>query len=236
MMRSPIVSFDEPITLLGGGAVHATQLRMVLGCAPRLVAADGGANMAVAEGFIPEYVIGDFDSVSADVLAMVPVERHVKIDEQETTDFEKCLINVNAPLIFALGFTGLRADHTMAALNALVRHPGTPCILVGESDLVLAAPRALSLDLVPGTRLSLFPMARVTGQSAGLRWPIDGLEFAPDGRIGTSNEVAGPVRLAFDGPGMLLVLPVEALGSVVRALRPETDWPVPSAPKSVRGE
>jgi len=30
-------------------------------------------------------------------------------------------------------------------------------------------------------------MAAVQGRSGGLRWPIDGLPFAPDGRIGTSN-------------------------------------------------
>lgn len=235
-MRSPIVSFQEPITLLGGGEVHAAQLRAILERAPRLVAADGGANMAAAEGLVPDWVIGDFDSVSADALALVPVERHVKIDEQETTDFEKCLINVNAPLIFGLGFMGLRADHTLAALNALVRHPDRACILLDRSDLVLAAPRALSLDLAQDTRLSLFPMGRVTGRSDGLLWPIDGIGFAPDGRIGTSNQVCGPVRLSFDQPGMLITLPIETLDAVVRALRQATGWQVPSGRQSVRGE
>ena len=61
-------------------------------------------------------------------------------------------------------------------------------------------------------------MAPARGRSSGLRWPIDGIGFSPSGRIGTSNEVTGPVTLAFDGPGMLVITPREALERVSRAL------------------
>ena len=61
-------------------------------------------------------------------------------------------------------------------------------------------------------------MAELTGRSDGLRWPLDGLTFAPDGRVGTSNEVIGPVRLDFDRPGMLVVTPRAGLASVMTAL------------------
>jgi thiamine pyrophosphokinase len=58
-----------------------------------------------------------------------------------------------------------------------------------------------------GDRFSLFPMAGVTGRSEGLKWPIAGLQFAPDARGGTSNQALGPVRLQMDGPGMLVIVP-----------------------------
>jgi thiamine pyrophosphokinase len=61
-------------------------------------------------------------------------------------------------------------------------------------------------------------MAPVTGQSSGLRWPLDGISFAPWARIATSNEVTGPVALAFDGPGMLVITPREVLAQVSAAL------------------
>ena len=67
------------------------------------------------------------------------------------------------------------------------------------------------LDLPRGTRLSLFPMGPVQGDSEGLRWPLAGLDFAPDGMIGTSNEVSGPVRLRMQAPKMLVILPVRYL-------------------------
>lgn len=219
MMPDRIVDFHEPVTLLGGGTANARQLRHVLSLAPWLIAADGGANMAVAEGLIPDVVIGDFDSVLPGTLAAIPADRHMQVPEQESTDFEKCLMRITAPLILGLGFLGPRADHTLAVFSALVRYPGKPCLLIGEKDVIFAAPRRLSLDLPPATRLSLFPMIPVRGESLGLRWPIDGLQMAPDGRIGTSNETTGPVTLHLSGPGMLVILPVAELAAAISALR-----------------
>lgn len=219
MIQDQIVDFDEPVTLLGGGAVDARQLQQMLSLAPQLVAADGGANMAVAAGLIPDFVIGDYDSVSPSALAMVPPDRQMRVPEQETTDFEKCLSRIAAPLILGLGFLGPRADHTLAAFSALVRYPGRSCILIGPDDVILACPADLSLDLPPGMRLSLFPLVPVTGESTGLRWPIDGLDLAPDGRIGTSNETTGPVTLRPSGPGLLVLLPLAGLDAAIRALR-----------------
>lgn len=219
MIFDRIVEFDEPVTLLGGGAVDAYQLQQMLSLAPRLVAADGGANMAVAAGLIPDFVIGDYDSVLPETLAMVPPDRQMRVPEQETTDFEKCLSRIVAPLILGLGFLGPRADHTLAAFSALVRYPERPCILIGPDDVVFACPASLALDLPPGMRLSLFPMVPVRGESTGLRWPIDGLDLAPDGRIGTSNEAVGPVTLRPGGRGLLVLLPLTGLEAAIRALR-----------------
>jgi thiamine pyrophosphokinase len=74
------------------------------------------------------------------------------------------------------------------------------------------------MDLPVGTRLSLFPLGAVSGTSDGLRWPIDGLSFAPDGTIGTSNEVTGPVHLTMNAPKMLIILPAEMLEAVMQAM------------------
>jgi thiamine pyrophosphokinase len=63
-------------------------------------------------------------------------------------------------------------------------------------------------------------MAPVTGRSTGLEWPIDGIRFAPDGMIGTSNRVDAPrVSLTFDGPGMLVIVPRRRLDAAIKALR-----------------
>jgi thiamine pyrophosphokinase len=47
------------------------------------------------------------------------------------------------------------------------------------------------------------------------------VDFHPRGLIGTSNRVSMPeVRLSFDRPGMLVILPRARLGAAVAALAP----------------
>ncbi len=213
-----IVRENQPIALVGGATVAPERLRAALRLAPLLVAADGGADTALAAGVMPRAVIGDFDSISEAARARLPETILHEMADQDTTDFEKCLTHVSAPLLIGLGFTGDRVDHQMAACTALVRHGAQRCILLGNVDLIFLCPPALSLPLAVGCRVSLFPMGAVEGVSDGLRWPIDGLRLAPDGRIGTSNLAEGPVTLEVSAPRLLVILPAETLDLVVAAL------------------
>jgi thiamine pyrophosphokinase len=192
-----------------------------------IVAVDGGARLALAAGLRPDAVIGDFDSLRAEDRAQLdPVTLH-QIDEQETTDFDKALRSTQASVIIAAGFHGARIDHHLATLSVLTRYPDRPCILVGPEDITCLCPPRIAITLSPGDWLSLFPMAPVTGRSKGLQWPIDGLNFAPDARVGTSNRVSdGQVELTMDAPGMLLILLRPALRPLLTTLsHSAARWP-----------
>jgi thiamine pyrophosphokinase len=218
-MKSPIVQTTSAVTLAGGGPFSRRDLAMCLARAPVAVAADGGADRLLKFGVMPKAVIGDFDSLSETARWVIPVDRQHPLPEQATTDFDKALRSMASPLVLALGFAGARLDHGLAAMNTLVRRASQPCILIGPKDVAFSAPARVELDLAPGEVLSLFPMAGVTGRSQGLEWPIDGIAFAPDEMIGTSNRVvARRVALEFDGPGMLVILPRHRLDAAIRAL------------------
>jgi len=218
-MNPIIVQTSKNVTLLGAGQASKAQLDTALAIAPYLIAADGGAELAQNYGRTPKKVIGDFDSIDKDILAQIPENRRFKISEQDSTDFEKCLRSVSAPLILGVGFLGRRLDHQLAALNALVRFAAKPCVLIGEHDVVFQLSGPIRLQLAPGSRLSLFALRPVQGVSSGLEWPVDGMKFQPGEQTGTSNRVqSGPVTLDFANPGMLVILPVAALGAVVDAL------------------
>lgn len=219
-MFAKIVHTPLGVTLVGGGPVSTDDLEAALALAPLAVAVDGGADTLLQAGQVPQAVIGDFDSLSAQGRAEIPAERLFRIEEQDSTDFDKALSRINAPLIVGVGFMGARADHQLAAFNALVTNAAQPCVLIGASEIVLHLPARLSLDLAPGDTVSLFPMSQVTGRSRGLEWAIDGLIFAPDGRIGTSNRALGRVEIETDGPGLLALLPRARLSMVARALKP----------------
>ena len=218
-MNSPIVQSTRGVTLAGGGPFSARDLKLALKRAPVAVAADSGADRLLQYGVDPQAVIGDMDSISARARAEIPVERQHLVAEQVTTDFDKALRVIDAPLVLALGFAGARLDHGLAAFSTLIARAERRCILIGPQDLAFAAPARLDLTLLPGEPLSLFPMAPVTGRSEGLEWPITGISFAPDGMIGTSNRVVERrVTLEFDRRGMLVILPRRRLDAAIRAL------------------
>ncbi|MDZ4089039.1 MAG: thiamine diphosphokinase [Tabrizicola sp.] len=219
-MNSPIVQSTHGVTLAGGGPFSARDLTLALARAPLAVAADSGADRLLRFGVVPHAVIGDMDSISAAARAKIPVERQYLVAEQVTTDFDKALRSIDAPLILALGFAGARLDHGLAAFSTLIARSDRRCILIGPQDVAFAAPSRLEVAVTPGEAVSLFPMAPVTGRSAGLEWPIEGISFAPDGMIGTSNRaMARRVVLEFDRTGMLVILPRRRLDAAIRALR-----------------
>lgn len=214
---------DRPVALVGAGPAPEAALSACLARAGMAVAADGGARWLLAAGRMPDMVIGDLDSFEP---GEVPQDRVLHVAGQDDTDLEKCLSRIDAPLVLGAGFLGGRIDHGLAAMNALAARAadgGRPCILVGEQDAAFALPSRLEIALPAGTRVSLFPMAPLRGRSDGLRWEIDGLDFAPWGRIGTSNRIAdgrsGAV-IAMDGPGMIGIVPAGHLDAVIAALAP----------------
>ena len=227
-MTREIVSSLEPVTLIGGGEVDLTDLATALALAETLVAADGGAALALDAGVMPVAVIGDFDSLSASDQDRIPASALFRIREQNSTDFDKALRNICAPVVVAVGFLGARVDHQLAAFNTLACHPDRLCVLLGRHELVFHLPRQIELPLSAGDVVSLFPMSEVTGRSRGLEWPIDGLQFATDQRVGTSNRATGPVNLEMESPGMLAMVPRRALVATVQALRQLSEparWP-----------
>lgn len=209
---TPLIRSGQGVTLLGGAPVTPDDLSLALTHAPVLVAADGGADQALAYGHQPEMVVGDLDSLSVGARNRLPNIHH--IPEQDSTDFEKALSRIQAPFIIAVGFAGARMDHMLAALSVMARRVGPPCVMLMPQEVSFLAPDHLELDLEKGTRVSLFPMGPVHGSSTGLRWPIDDIAFEPTGRVGTSNEATGPIQLAIRG-AMLVMLPRCCLPQVI---------------------
>lgn len=223
-MTRILLDTSSTLTLIGGAPAPADLLTLALDHAPLLIAADGGADRARALGRTPAAILGDMDSLDkAETWQNSDVEMY-QIDEQDTTDFEKCLYSINAPLMIGVGFLGGHIDHALAAMGALVRYGHKPVVLLDESSVVFHAGPDLRMSLPAGTRVSFFPMLPVTGLAMeGLEWPRhwpqDGLRFAPDGRLATSNEASGgAIRARFSGPGMLACLPLSALAAVIEAI------------------
>jgi thiamine pyrophosphokinase len=185
---SPVLTYETLLVIVGGGAVDHNVLRDLYLSGAHLVGADGGADQIVAAGLVPEAIVGDFDSL-ANPDEWLGRTRLIRLSEQETTDFEKTLYSVWAPVTIALGMTGKRFDHTLAALDAVTRHArDRTIILVDEADVAMAITGALEFEVDEGDRVSVHPLAPIRfRRSYGLKYPLDGLRLAPGERVGTSN-------------------------------------------------
>ena len=212
------VQSETPVLLVGGGFPDPLDIVNFVAKAPFVTAADGGADFCLQNGVTPDVVIGDLDSLSDEAHAALAPETLIKYIDQNLTDFEKCLTLITAPYILATGFTAGRLDHLLAVFAVMARRIGPPVLLVGSDDVAFAASESLCLDLPPGVRLSIFPLVPTKGTSEGLLWPIDDLTIDPKGRLGTSNETTGPVKLTFDKPGAIILVPRVHLTAIEAAM------------------
>ena len=133
------LNFQRAVTLLGGAGFSKDELKKSLSLAPELVAADGGANYLNYGKYIPTYIIGDCDSVD-DIKKWESMGTKIlKIAEQDSTDFEKCIRNIKAPKFICLGFAKERLDHFLAVCSALIKSK-KPIFILGNRDLIFHLP------------------------------------------------------------------------------------------------
>lgn len=217
-----VLSYDGLLVIVGGGTVDHDLLRDLYLTGGHLVGADGGADEIVAAGLKPEAIVGDFDSLE-NPDGWLGRTRLLRIPEQETTDFEKALYSTSAPVTVALGMTGRRFDHTLAALDAVTKYATERVIiLVDESDIAVALRGPFSFDVSPRERVSVHPLAPLRfKRSVGLKYPLDNVRLAPGEKTGTSNEaIDGAFRIEPEGRSRpwMLVLDRKYLFGVAAAL------------------
>lgn len=222
--KAEIVTVDGLLVIVGGGVVDTELLRELYLSGGHLVGADGGADQIAKAGLMPEAIIGDLDSLEKP-MSWLGRTRLITIAEQDTTDFEKALYSTRAPVTVALGMTGKRFDHTLAALDAVARQAvGRPIILVDEADIAIALSGAFEFTVEPRERVSVHPLVPIRfRKSQGLKYPLDGLKMAPGEKTGTSNQaLEGPFAIEPDPrghpPAWMLILDRRHLFDVINAL------------------
>lgn len=210
-----IIKFDDPVVLIGGADVNLDVLQRYSHLP--VVAVDGGANHLRDTAIKPEVIVGDLDSLN-DQSHWQSVAKVVEVEEQDSTDFEKCLYTVDAPYYIAVGFTGNRLDHTLASLHVMKKYLHKRVVLVGSDDVVCLCNTSVELQLPPRTRVSVFPMDAVTFvSSVGLVYPLNDLTMEAGKLIGTSNTSSEPqIKMTPKMPAgcYAVILPVAQLDAM----------------------
>ena len=207
---------DQPVILVGAGQVNKDAFQQLPEELP-VIGVDGGGNTLQDLGRPPSLVLGDMDSFTSDPGIDCPI---IPISDQDSTDFEKALGLIKAPLLIGLGFLSDRLDHAVAALDALAKTK-TPTLLIGESECVAVLDRGLTWQLEPGVRISIIPWPQQSFVSSiGLKYRLDDLTLKLTERLGSSNEsLGGKVGITPKPGGLgLVMLPWQQHHELPRAI------------------
>jgi thiamine pyrophosphokinase len=162
-----------------------------------LICADGGADSAKKLGIIPDYIIGDFDSVSKSTLRFFGGKtKLIKLNRQNDTDVEKCLkfaIKRKYENVVLLGVTGNRLDHTFCNLGIVIKfHKKISLKLIAENSLLIPYYGKVVLKTIPEEIISLYGLDKKTRiTSAGLKYPLKNVSLPFGEKESTSNRVVG---------------------------------------------
>ena len=193
----------DNITLVGGAGFSKNLLSRSLALTEDLVAADGGANFLPTH-VVPKYILGDLDSVEVPEKWVGKGSKLIRVREQDSTDFDKCISAIKSKKVIALGFMDQRLDHFLAVCSSLVKHKRL-IFLVGKRDIIFHLPNEFSLKLPINSRVSLFPFKEIKMvEAVGLKYPVEDIIFSPVGTIGTSNvSTSENIKISYAGSGML---------------------------------
>ena len=168
----------DTVILADGAFPENHAVRDILSRAKTIICCDGAADTLLAHGMTPDFVVGDLDSVSNDVLVRFP-ERLVKISEQETNDLAKCFRFAREKgfrITHLLGASGKREDHLLGNLAQFAEFSKDfPDMLMVTDFGHFAAVSGYAefTDLCIGSQISFFsfdPHSRVT--ATGVKYPL----------------------------------------------------------------
>lgn len=191
------------VILADGEFPRHPSLLEILKDAKCIVCCDGAADKLLRFGRVPDWIVGDLDSVSPETKERF-ADRAVKFFEQETNDLAKSFrfcrergLQVDG----VLGASGAREDHMLGNLGQFAEASALfpDCRLYTDTGYFISFARRGKFEAAIGTQVSIFsfdPEAKIT--SSGLKYPLDNLQLKW-WYSGTLNEVqTSPFTLESD--------------------------------------
>lgn len=182
-----------------------------------LYAVDGGLAVYEQAGLVPDYLVGDFDTASVELVERYETRcttiRHQP--EKDATDTELAIDHAlasGADRIVLLGAAGSRLDHTFANVHMLYRVllQGGTAELVNENNRITLHDKPFRREKKElfGTYLSFLPFfGEVTGVTlSGVKYPLTDKTLTAGNSLGISNEaVEENIEVSFSDGYLLMI-------------------------------
>ena len=170
-------SIDIEAVILANGDYPSNALPLkILEEAPYVVCCDGGANEYIAQGHLPDAIIGDGDSLSEENRKKYSNLLHHNPD-QETNDQTKAvqfLLKQGKRCIAIVGATGKREDHTIGNISLLMEYMRMGAEVRNYTDYGVFIPckDTCTFKCREGQAVSIFNFTAKGLASEGLAYPI----------------------------------------------------------------
>ena len=190
--------------IISGGAIQDEFALSVLDQyeSKRIIGVDKGVEFLYRHQIQPEYIVGDFDSISEEVIRYYREETNVPIREynpvKDASDTEiaiRLAITLGCDRMIILGGTGCRIDHIWANVQSLeiAKKAGVEAEILDSCNRIRLCSEEIRLRKKDafGTYFSLFPFGGEVENLTirGAKYPLTHHHLLPNDRLCVSNEI-----------------------------------------------
>jgi thiamine pyrophosphokinase len=181
-----------------------------------IICADGGSNNAMLMNLIPDYIIGDFDSIekkTVDYFKEKGKTRLIHDNDESKTDLELALSlaeTLDPEEILIFGAIGNRFDHTLANILCLMYiRPEIKAQIINEKNIIELVENEIEINGEKDDIISIIPLTDVLGLNyKGLHWSVKDKK-TNFGWFGISNKLSKDKATIKLNKGKLLVIRIK---------------------------
>ena len=176
-----------------------------------VIAADRGYAVARALGFMPDLVVGDFDSLGEEPDAAHIVRLNVRKDDTDLEHAVRLALDKGYRELIVYGAVGGALDHTLGsiAVAEIAANAGARAVFIGD-DCAFTVIRsgAVELPMRERGRVSVLSLSEVSRgvTISGLSYEADGIDLPRATTLGISNAFVGGEATASVKEGTLLIV------------------------------
>lgn len=184
-----------------------------------IIAVDKGLEALYQLNIIPNHVVGDFDSVSKEVLQSYQENKKVNFHpyhpEKDNTDTDiavQLAIQLNSSAITIIGALGKRMDHAIANIHILkyALEAKIPCQILDAHNRIYLIDNHYTLyqEEIFGRYISFIPLTTtVEGITLnGFKYPLKDSSLSVGLSLGISNEIIEKVATVEVKKGILVAI------------------------------
>lgn len=171
-----------------------------------IIGVDKGLEYLYRHQIMPQYIVGDFDSIDREIIdyyrkeTNVPVREYNPIKDASDTEIAIRLgITLRSSEIIVLGATGGRIDHLWANIQSLTvaSHAGVDAYILDNRNKIWVTEKACKIkkEKAFGKYISVFSLSGEVFDFSlrGTKWPLSHHILKPNDSLTVSNQFAEDV-------------------------------------------